>query len=168
MRLKVTGSVASEAQRRGLFSTLWLVERRAALLGASVDGGGVTRVPAPAGLGLDARLEASVFDVAAPLLRVHLEPAPGANALEAGVVIDVEPVAVSLSILRRGFSGVDVVGADLRRQPVVGALSLSWRFWGPLSVSLRWLRLPRFGGAGLRIDDDVLVSLSANTVLSPP
>ncbi|MDP2342237.1 MAG: hypothetical protein Q8O67_14870 [Deltaproteobacteria bacterium] len=172
-RFRLTGTLGTAGQRRGLFSTLYLVERRAALVGASVDGGGIARVPAPPGAGLDARLEASVFDVVVPLVRLHLEPAPGANAAEAGVVVDVEPVSVSLSLLRRGFSGVDVVGLDLERQPLVGALQASWRFWGPLSLSLRWLRLPRFQSSrqssqpGLRVDDDVLVSLSANTILVP-
>ncbi len=167
-RLKLTGTLGTDGQRRGLFQTLYLVERRAALVGAAVGGGGIARVPAPAGAGLDARLEASIFDVVAPLLRLHLEPATGANVAEVGIAVDVESVLVSLSILRRAFTGADIVGPDLERQPVVGALQASWRFWGPLSLSLRWLRLPRFGSpTGLRVDDDVLLSLAANAVLVP-
>lgn len=189
-RLRLTGSYGSAGWRRGLFSTLHLVERRAALVGATDDNtqefvrgagisgggsGGLARVPAPGGPGLDARLEASAFDVVAPLLRLHLEEAPGGNAAEAGVVVDVDPVQVSLSLLRRGFVDVTgdagVIGLDVDRVPLIGALEASWRFWGPLSLSVRWLRLPRFAGpssgTGLRVDDDVLVTLSANTVLVP-
>ena len=170
-RLKITGSAGTARYRRALFSTLYLVERRSALVGASVvdDGvaGGVARVAAPGGPGLDVRLEASVFDVAAPIARLHLEEAPGGNAAELGIVVDARDVAVSASVVRRGFSGADVIGFDVERVPVVGALAASWRFFGPFSVSVRWLRLPRFAGTGgLRVDDDVLVSLSANTVLT--
>ena len=170
-RLKVTGSYGMPGFRRSVFSTLHLVERRAALAGASIDGAPLLRVPAPGGPGLDVRLEASVFDVAAPILRLHLEDAPGGNTAEAGVVVDVDPLQVSASLLRRGFTGADIIGLDgadvVGRVPLVGALAVSWRFFGPFSLTVRWLRLPRFAGTGgLRIDDDVLVSLSANTVLT--
>lgn len=166
-RLKITGSYGSPGFRRSVFSTLHLVERRSALVGASVDDGGLVRVPAPGGPGLDVRLEASVFDVAAPLLRLHLEDAPGGNTAEAGVVVDADPVQLSASLLRRGFTGADVVGVDVEAVPLVGALAVSWRFYGPFSLGVRWLRLPRFAGdGGLRVDDDVLVSLSMNTVLT--
>ena len=167
-RVQVTTGLNSAGHRRGLFSTLYLVERRAALGGAEVKGGSLLRVAVPAGPGFDARAEASIFDVTALLLRLHLEPASTANSLEAGVVVDVDPVSVSLSLLRRGFTGADVYGSDLDAQPVVGAFQASWRFWGPWSASVRWLRLPRFGGSGgLSIDDDVLLSLSVNTTLVP-
>lgn len=170
-RLKLTGSWGQPGYRRSVFSTLHLVERRSAIAGASVDDGGLLRVPAPGGPGFDVRLEASVFDVAAPIARLHLEAAPGGNTAELGVVVDADPVQVSASLLRRGFLGADVVGLDVDGVPLVGAVAVSWRFYGPFSISLRWLRLPRFTGAsggdgGLRIDDDVLVSLSANTVLT--
>lgn len=168
-RLKVTGSLGTPAFRRGLFQTLHLVERRTALVGASIDGGGLARVAAPGGAGLDVRLDASVWDTIAPLLRLHLENAAGGNAAEVGAIVDVSQLQFSLSVLRRGFVDVgSLVGNDVEVAPIVGAMAASWRFWGPLSLSVRWLRLPRFGGAGgLRIDDDVLFSVSANTVLTP-
>jgi hypothetical protein len=169
VRADVAGGVVSDAHRRQLFSTLYLLERRAALVGASVEHGSLVRVSAPAGAALDVRVDASVFDVVAPVLRLHTEPAPGANFVEAGVVVDAADFALSASVLRRNVNDVaDVVSVDVDAVPVVGAVEAAWRFYGPLSVSVRWLRLPRFGGAGgLRIDDDVVVSLSANTVLTP-
>lgn len=167
-RLKLTGAWGTQGYRRGLFSTLYLVERRAALVGASVDGGSIVRVAAPGGAAVDGRLDASIFDVVAPVLRLHLEDAPGANAAEVGFIVDVkDEVSVSASVVRRGFTDVaGVVGPDLAAAPVVGAFELSLRLYGPLTLSVRWLRLPRFDGR-LRVDDDIVVSLAGATVLTP-
>jgi len=160
--------VTGGAHRRGVFSTFHLVERRQALLGSVVDGGGYVHVPAPAGADVDLRLQASILDVVSPLLRVHLEPAPGANAVEAGVVVDLDVVQVSGSVIRRGFVDLGgVVDGDVGARPLLLAVEAGWRFWGPLSASVRWFRLPRFSGGALVVDNDVLVSLSVNGVLTP-
>jgi len=160
--------VASPGHRRGLFSTFHLVERRQALAGSVVDGGGVVHVPAPGGVGLDLRLDASVLDAVAPLLRLHLEPSPGANALELGVVVDLDPVQLSLSATRRAFVDVaGVVDVDLVRHPLLLVAEAGWRVWGPLSVWARWYRLPRFRDGALAVDDDVLVGVSVNGALTP-
>jgi hypothetical protein len=165
--LGVVGA-ASPGYRRGLFSTFHLVERRQALAGSVVDGGGVVHVPAPGGVGLDLRLDASVLDAVAPLLRLHLEPAPGANALEVGVVVDIDPVQLSLSATRRAFVDIaGVVDSDLGRRPLLLVAEAGWRVWGPLSLWARWYRLPRFRDGTLAIDDDVLVGMSVNGALTP-
>ena len=165
--LGVVGA-ASPGYRRGLFSTFHLVERRQALAGSVVDGGGVVHVPAPGGVGLDLRLDASVLDAVAPLLRLHLEPAPGANALELGVVVDIDPVQLSLSATRRAFVDIaGVVDSDLGRRPLLLVAEAAWRVWGPLSLWARWYRLPRFRDGTLAIDDDVLVGVSVNGALTP-
>jgi hypothetical protein len=116
----VTASWGTAGYRRAVFQTLHAVERRQALTGSVVDDDGRARglvhVPAPGGPGLDVRLQASIASIVAPLVRAHLEAAPGGNAVEAGVVVDVEPVQVSVTALRRGF--VDVAGvfsADVAR-----------------------------------------------------
>jgi hypothetical protein len=175
LRLRGTASFGTAAWRRAPFSTLYLVERRRALLGATTAAGagaagGLLRVPAPAGPGVDVRVEASLFDVVAPLLRVHAGPAPGENVVEAGVIVDADPLRVAVTALRRGMGAVpDVVAPDLVAFPVVGTLEASWRVWGPFSVGVRWLRLPRFRGDGpLRIDDDVWGLVAADGVLAWP
>jgi hypothetical protein len=180
VRARATGSWGSPGFRRAPFSTLHLVERRRALVGATnaavgdadadpagdPQPGGVLRVPAPGGLGVDVRVEASAFDAVLPLVRVHTGPAPGENVVEAGVVVDVDPVRVSVVALRRGWvDAAGIVSADLTAVPLIGALEASVRVWGPVSVGARWLRLPRFRGDGpLRIDDDVWAAVSVNGV----
>jgi hypothetical protein len=159
---------SSPGHRRGLFSTFHLVERRRALVGSAVDGGGLVHVPAPGGLSVDVRLEASILDAVAPLLRLHLEPSPGANAVEVGTVFDIDPVQVSVSVIRRGF--VDVGGvfdADVDARPVLVAAEAAWRIVGPVSLWARWYRLPRFGGGTLKADDDVLVGVAIAGALQP-
>lgn len=163
VRARATVGAGTDGFRHALFSTLYLVERRRALLGAGTDGDGdgapmgLARVPAPAGVFFDGRIEASVLDAVAPLVRLHVGPAPGESVLEAGVVLDEGPLRLSLLAQRRGLAGAaDVVEADLARFPVVGVVEAAVRVWGPVSVGGRWLRLPRFAGDGaLRIDDDV-------------
>lgn len=159
---------SSPGHRRGLFSTFHLVERRRALVGSAVDGGGLVHVPAPGGPSLDVRLEASILDAVAPLVRLHLEPSPGANAVEVGTVFDLDPVQVSVSVIRRGF--VDVGGvfdADVDARPVLVAAEAAWRIVGPVSLWARWYRLPRFGGGALKADDDVLVGVAIAGALQP-
>lgn len=160
--------LASAGHRRGLFSTFHLVERRQALAGSVVDGGGVVHVPAPGGVGLDLRLDASILDTVAPLLRLHLEPSPGANALELGVVVDLDPVQLSVSATRRAFVDVaSLVEPDLAGRPLLLVGEVGWRVWGPISLWGRWYRLPRFRAGDLVIDDDVLVGVSVNGAFTP-
>jgi len=159
-------SVAGGGYRRGVFSMLHLVERRRGLLGSVVEGGGLLHVPAPGGVGSDLRLQASILDAVAPLFRLHLEPAPGANAIELGMATAIADVTVSASVIRRGFVDVGgVLDGNLGARPLLLVLEGGWRFWGPLSVSVRWFRLPRFAGGTIAFDNDVLVSLSADGVL---
>lgn len=158
--------VGSGGYRRGVFSMLHLVERRRALLGSIVDRGGLVHVPAPGGVGGDLRLQASILDAVAPLLRLHLEPAPGANAIELGIATAIADVSVSASVIRRGFVDVGgIVDGNVGARPLLLVLEGGWRFWGPLSASVRWFRLPRFAGGAVTFDNDVLVSLSADGVL---
>lgn len=160
--------VSSAGHRRGLFSTFHLVERRRALAGSVVDGGGVVHVPAPGGVGVDLRLDASILDAVAPIARLHLEPSPGANALEVGVVVDLDPVQLSMSATRRAFVDLaSLVDDDLTRRPLLLVAEVGWRFWGPLSLQARWYRLPRFRDGDLVVDDDVLVGVSVNGAFTP-
>jgi hypothetical protein len=159
--------------RRAPFSTLYLVERRRALLGAPTADDdtplGLARVPAPGGLFLDARLEASLVDAVAPLVRIHVGPSPGENLVEAGVVVDEGPLRLSLSAQRRGMTRpADVLAADVAAFPVIGVFEAAWRVGGPVSVGARWLRLPRFRGDGpLRIDDDIWAFVAIDSVFTP-
>ena len=169
LRGRAMVGVSSEGHRRGLFSTFHLVERRRALAGSSLDGGGFVHVGAPGGVSLDARLDASIFDVVAPLVRLHLEPALGQNALEVGVAVEVVDVTVSASLIRRAFTDAStLVGADFQTAPLLGVAEASWRFYGPFSLSARWFRLPRFDATrGFVIDDDVIVGVNVGGALSP-
>jgi hypothetical protein len=171
-RTRATVAWGQPGYRRAPFSTLYLVERRRALIGATVDDDGIplglVGVPAPGGLFVDARLEASLFDVVAPLARLHLGPSPGENVVELGLLVDEGPLRLSVSALRRGLRRpADVVGGDLAAYPVVGVLEAALRVSGPVSVGGRWMRLPRFRGDGLlRIDDDVWVFVSVDGLLA--
>ncbi|HEY1101617.1 MAG TPA: hypothetical protein VGF99_21945 [Myxococcota bacterium] len=159
--------VGSAGHRRGLFSTFHLVERRRALAGSVVDGGGLVHVPAPGGVCTDLRLQASVLDAVSPFARLHLEAAPGANLAELGIAIDIVDVSASASVLRRGFVDVGgVLDGNVGARPVIVVLEAGWRFFGPLSASVRWFRLPRFAPGGVVFDDDVLVTLSIDTTLT--
>jgi hypothetical protein len=183
VRARINGAWGTAGFRRAPFSTLYLVERRRALIGAvplkddGVDsdedgarGHGLLRVPAPGGAFFDARLEASVLDAFAPLLRVHTGPSPGENLVEVGVVVDEGPLRVGLSAQRRGMARVaDVVSGDVVTFPITGALEASWQVWGPVSVGARWWRLPRFvPDGGLVIDDDVWVFVAVDGLLAFP
>ena len=170
VRARIEGAWGSRGFRRAPFSTLYLVERRHALLGAvDADDGahGLLRVPAPGGAFVDARLEASVLDAVAPLLRVHTGPSPGENLVEVGVVVDEGPLRIGLSALRRGLVRVqDVIAVDVDAFPITGALEASWQVGGPFSLGVRWWRLPRFNGTGgLVIDDDVWFFVAADALL---
>jgi len=160
---------SSPGHRRGVFQTFHLVERRRVLAGGAVDDATLLGVAAPGGASLDVRLDASVLDVVAPIVRVHLEPTPGGNAVEAGVVVDADPVTVSVAAIRRGFiDAASLVGPDLERVPLLLAAEASWRVWGPLSMWARWYRLPRFSRErGLSVDDDVLAGVSVNGAIVP-
>jgi hypothetical protein len=184
VRARVDGGYGTPGFRHAPFSTLYLVERRRALLGAVVDdtnadsgsssdragGLGLLRVPAPGGAYFELRLEASMLDAVAPLLRVHTGPAPGENLVEAGVVVDEGPLRLGVTAQRRGMVRIaDVVDADVDAFPITGALEASWQVWGPLSVGARWWRLPRFPGDGtLVIDDDVQVFVAVDGLLAFP
>ena len=165
---EATVGMSTSAHRRGLFSTFHLVERRRALVGSAVAGGGLVHVPAPGGVSADLRLEASVLDAVAPLFRLHLEPSPGANSVEVGAVVDIEPIQVSFSAMRRGFVDLGgVVDRDVDARPLLVVAEAAWRIVGPLSVWARWYRLPRFVPGGLRADDDVLVGIAVAGALQP-
>ena len=176
VRARVGAAWGTPGFRHAPFSTLYLVERRHALLGARADadadaeGRGLLRVPAPGGAFFDVRFEASVLDAVAPLLRLHTGPSPGENLVEVGIVVDEGPVRVGLSAQRRGMTRVqDVVAVDVDALPLTGALEASWQVWGPVSVGARWWRLPRFKGDGaLAIDDDVQVFVAVDGLLAFP
>jgi hypothetical protein len=161
-------SLGSPGHRRGLFSTFHLFERRQALAGSVVPGGGLALVPAPGGVGLDLRLDASVLQVATMLARLHLEPAPGANAAELGVAIDLEPVQLSVSAIRRAFARpLGIVDADVVERPLVLAAEAAWKVWGPVSLWARWYRLPRTQAGAVVFDDDVVVGLGVAGLWRP-
>ncbi len=163
MELRAQGMVSASTprHRRGLFSSLYLVERRRAVVGSAVDGGGIAHVGAPGGVGADARLDVSVLDGVSGLARLHLEPAAGGNAAELGLGVDIDPVLVSLSVVRRGFvDAAGVVGTDVNAVPLIMAAEASYRFWGPFSLWGRWYRLPRLQEGAVSIDDDVFVGVS--------
>ncbi len=161
-------SLGSPGHRRGLFSTLHLVERRQALAGSAVTGGGLVDVPAPGGAGVDLRLDVNLAQVVTTLTRLHIEPAPGANAAEVGVVVELEPISVSVSAIRRAFvDPAGILDVDFSERPLVVAAEAAWRIWGPLSVWARWYRLPRTRGAALVFDDDVLAGVALAGVWRP-
>jgi hypothetical protein len=152
--------------RRGVFSTFYLVERRRVLVGGST---GIVDVEAPAGMVVDARVQASVLRTFSPLLRVHVEPATGANVVEAGATIATDALTLSATVLRRGWTQpAEIVDGDVVAHPLVLALEAGWRVWGPWSLTGRWFRLPRFREGGVDVtDDDVVVGVSYNVVLAP-
>jgi hypothetical protein len=166
LQTRATIGVNGVGHRRGVFSTFYLVERRRALVGSS---GGIVDVAAPAGMVVDARVQASVVQAFAPLLRVHLEPATGANLVEAGASIATDSLLLSATVLRRGWTQpAEIVDADVVARPLVLALEAGLRVWGPWSVTGRWFRLPRFRESGVDVtDNDVLVGVSYNVVLAP-
>ncbi len=169
LRARATVAMGTAGYRRAPFSTFYLVERREALLGSAQvadESGrsGLARVAAPGGVFFDARLEASLVDAVAPLVRVHFGPSPGENVVEVGMIVDEGPVRFSLLVQRRGVvRGTDLLSADLAAFPVLGALEAAVRVTGPFSVGVRWLRLPRLVSDGpLRIDDDVWAFVSVD------
>ncbi len=166
LRLQGHLSASTARYRRGLFSTFHLVERRRALVGSAVAGGGVVHVAAPGGVGADVRLDVSVLKDVSVLGRLHVEPAQGGNAVELGAVVDLDPVAVSLSVIRRGFDDVQgVLSTDVENVPLLLALEASYRFWGPFSAWGRWYRLPRLAEGLARVDDDVFVGVAFSGAL---
>jgi hypothetical protein len=139
-----------------------------------MNGGGIWRNPGPGANPYELLVtpkHAAIAEWQArtlQVLRKHLEPAPGANALELGVVVDIDPVQLSLSATRRAFVDIaGVVDSDLGRRPLLLVAEAAWRVWGPLSLWARWYRLPRFRDGTLAIDDDVLVGVSVNGALTP-
>jgi hypothetical protein len=165
LQARATVGFNGAGHRRGLFSMFYLVERRRALLGS---GNGIVDVDAPAGAILDARLQANVHQAFSPLLRVHLEPATGANVVEAGATFASDALVLSATVLRRGvIEPAHIIDADLEAHPLVLALEGGWRVWGPWSLTARWFRLPRFREGGVDVSDDVLVGVSYNAVLAP-
>lgn len=165
VQTRTTVGFNGAGHRRGVFSTFYLVERRRALLGSS---GGLVEVDAPAGLVIDARVQASVVQAVAPLLRVHLEPATGANVVEAGATIATDALVLSATVLRRGWTNpAEIVDASLVERPLVLALEAGLRVWGAWSLTGRWFRLPRFREGGVDVtDNDVVVGVAYNLVLS--
>ena len=159
---------SSAGHRSGLFSTLYDVERRRALVGGR-PGEPLSAIPADGGFGGDARVGLSLLGAFHLLSRLHLEPAAGGNALEVGARLSLGPFQGAFSALRRGFvDGPGVLSADLDAVPLICVAEGSLRFFGPFSFAARYVRLPRFDGqGGVRIDNDILVGVFADVVLRP-
>lgn len=189
----LTGGFDSPGARSGLFSTLYLLERRRAVAGAGAPGGGALTIPATGGVHARGTLEVAIVDVVRAGARGQLGSAPGTDAVELFVDVAAFGARGSWRVLKR-------LGArpnGLRWPTATEALALAqpdatwWSVaevavpvWGPFSVVGRWLHAPRLVEAvvptnygllpsgrvskPLRADDDVTIGISADVALDSP
>ena len=156
--------VDGPAHRTGVFGLLYEIERKQALVGAAVEGGGVLRVPAPGGVAYTVAAEAVVVDLLRLGARYRRDSAPGGSTGEAYAEVALASFRGGAHFIRRGIERVDdVVRWDERTLVVVEG---SVGFWGPLSAFVRYQRAPRFVASGLRVDDDVIAGVSLDFVVA--
>ncbi|MFZ9887439.1 MAG: hypothetical protein ACO3JL_08040 [Myxococcota bacterium] len=157
--------VDDEGHRTGLFGTLYMLERREALHGASLSHGNIATVPAPGGLGFALRGEALVATWLRLGARYQRDTAVAGDLAEAFGELAVADVLVSTRVLQRG-SLRQWPGNTLSHDTLVVAEAV-WRCFGAVSVFARWYRTPRDVELGaLRFDDDVMVGLRGDLLLS--
>jgi hypothetical protein len=163
-RLDAEARLDGPGHRAGVFSSLYEIERRHALAGAS--GVGLAAVPAPGGVGWALGGELVVLDWVRAGGRFTDDSALGGDTVEAWVQAAFFGFAAGTRYIRRGVVDVnDALGFDER---TVIATEASLRFFGPLSVFGRWYRTPRAQRDGsLAVFDDVLIGVSGDLVLEP-
>jgi hypothetical protein len=173
-----TGGFDSPGARTGLFSTLYLLERRRAVAGGALVGGGALTVPATGGVHARGALELAVLDVVRTGVRGQLGSAPGTDAIELFVDVAGFGARGSWRVLKR----LAARPTGLRWPTTTEALALAqwdatwWSVaeiavpvWGPFAVYGRWLHAPRLvSGLKLRADDDLTVGVSADVALDSP
>jgi hypothetical protein len=193
LSLSATGGVDSPGARTGLFSTLYLLERRRALAGGVLPGGGALTVPATGGVHARGSLELVVVDVVRAGLRGQLGSAPGTDAVELFVDVAAFGARASWHVLKRLAARPNALRLPTTTEALaLAAPDTSWwsvaeiavPVWGPFAVYGRWLHAPRLvptvvptryglvpsGAASkpLRADDDVTFGVSADVALDSP
>lgn len=166
--LRVDGEVVADspAHRTGVFGLLYDIERKHALAGAVVDGGGIARVPARGGLGFALGAEAVVASALRLGVRYRRDTADGGSTGEAFAEVALFSFRAGAHAVRRDLERLeDALAWDERTLLVVEG---AWGFFGPLSAFARYQRAPRFADGKLRVDDDVQVGVSLDLVLAPP
>lgn len=167
LQVGAAGTLDGPAHRHGVFDLAYTVERRRALFGASVEGGGVARVPAPGGFGGRLSMSLSVLSAVSLGAKLDLEPAPGGNHAEVFLQGARGPARGALRFVQRGFD--DVGGLFAWGQGSILLAEAGFAIWGPFSVFGRWWRAPRFDlqDGVPRMDDDVFVGASFDLALAP-
>lgn len=154
------------AHRSSVFSTLYDVDRRRVLsLGGVLQDTGVAELPAPGGYGGRVGLELRVLDFVRLASMAHFDPVVQASRLDASVDVGAGPVRVGARVIERAVTSPAAIGSFPARS--LGVLEASWVFWAPFSLHARWLHAPRLSAPAPRVDDDVVVGVACNLVLSP-
>ncbi|OGQ17492.1 MAG: hypothetical protein A2138_26255 [Deltaproteobacteria bacterium RBG_16_71_12] len=169
LALRLEGRVIADGpgHRSSVFSTLYDLDRRRVLdLGGALDDTGVAELPAPGGYGGRFGVELRVLDVIRLASMMHVDPVVQASRLDASVDVGAGPVHVGARVIERAVTTPAAIGSFPQRSLAV--LEASWVVLPPFSVHARWLHAPRLAAPTPRVDDDVVVGVAANLVLSPP
>lgn len=157
--------VDDEGHRTGLFGTLYMLERRQALRGASSSDGSLATVPAPGGVGFSLRGEAQASTWLRIGARYQQDTALEGDLAEAFGELALLDVLLSTRVLQRG--GIPQRSFAAMAKDTLVVAEGAWRCFGALSLFARWYRTPRDDETGaLRFDDDVMVGLRGDLLLS--
>lgn len=166
--LKLEGRALADgpAHRSSVFSTLYDLDRRRVLdLGGALRDTGAAELPAPGGFGGRVGLELRVLDLVHVGSMAHFDPVVQASRLEAFLDVGAGPVRVGARVIERAVTTPAAIGSLPQRS--LGVLEGSWVFLPPFSLHARWLHAPRLAAPQARVDDDVVVGVACNLVLSP-
>ena len=163
-RLSARGTLNGARHRSAVFTTLYDVDRKRALLRTGdYARTGTAQLAAPGGAGGGGALEVVVLRTVRAGARVHIDSLTEASELEGFAEFAAGSVDIGVRALQRSLrSPADALAFGERTFVVAEA---AWSLWAPLSLYFRYRHAPRFGGAGLAADDDVVAGASLNVVL---
>jgi hypothetical protein len=166
LRLEGRAVADGPGHRSSVFSTVYDLDRRRVLdLGGVLQDTGVAELPAPGGLGGRLAFELRVLDLVRVGSMAHFDPVVQASRFEVFADASAGPVRVTGRVLERAVTTPAAIGTFPQRS--LGVLEASWVFWAPFALQARWLHAPRLAAPAPRVDDDVLVGVACNFVLSP-
>lgn len=166
VKLEARAVADGPGHRSSVFSTLYDLDRRRVLdLGGVLRDTGVAELPAPGGLGGRVGVELRVLDWVRLASMAHFDPVVQASRLDASVDVGAGPVRVGARMVERAVTTPAAIGTLAQRSLAV--VETSWVFWPPFSLHARWLHAPRLAAPAPRVDDDVVVGVACNLVLSP-